>query len=193
MANSLLCTYSQLYQPRFYMHFFSQTTLVHEVRINITIARFRINQNRNTLITNLTFHLNDWCLMIGLPVVHSCIASRNVITNITNYMCLLSTIDMQSTTTPILQKILLMMILTTYPTLQWFSTTASSLFLSMSFLSCIESLVTNYILSLSCILMSSLLWWQFSFSFLISFEARLRLNFTLWFLITMFELLDDIL
>ena len=176
MVNSLLCTCRQLYQPRFCMQFLSQTTLIHEVRINITIVRSMINQNRNNLIIKLTVHLNDRCLMICLPVVHSCIDLRNAITNC---MCLLSIVDLGSTTTLILPTIPLTMILTTYPTLQWFTSASFSLLLSTSLLSCIESLVRNYIFFLTCILWSSSLWWPFSFIFLISFQVMPRLKFVL--------------
>jgi len=124
---------------------------------------------------------------------HNCIDLRNVKTKITNCMCLLSTIDLGSTTTLILWTIPLTMILTTYPTLQWFSTTASILLLSMSHLSCIELLIRDYILFITCILRYSSLWWPFSFSFLISFQVMLWLNLALRLIITMFKLSDGLL
>jgi len=111
----------------------------------ITIFRSKINQNRNNLITKLTIHLNDRCLMVRLPIVHNCVDPRNVMTNIPNYIFLLRTIDMGSTTL-ILWKIPLIMILATYPTLQWCSTIASGMLLSMSLLNYIELLVRECIL-----------------------------------------------
>lgn len=85
----------------------------------------------------------------------------------------------------ILMKIPLTMILTTYPSLHWFPMTTSNLFLSKSLLNCIELLVRGYILFLTFTLTSSSLWWPFPFIFLIFIQVMLRLNFTLWLLITM--------
>ena len=99
---------------------------------------------------------------------------------------------MGTTTTFILWTIPLTMILTTYATLQWFPTTTSSFLISMRFLSCIESLIRNYIFFLTCILRSSSLWWSFSFIFLISFQVMVMLNFALRLLITMLQLSDGL-
>lgn len=80
------------------------------------------------------------------------------------------------------------MILTTYLTPQWFTTTTSSLLLSLSFLRFIELLVRNWVFFLICILRYSSLWWPFSFIFLISFQAMLRLKIALRLLIIIFQL-----
>ena len=161
MMNLLLCTCSPLYQPRFWMHFFSQTTRIHQVMINITIVRSRINQNRNNLITKLTVHLDNGCLVIRLPIIQCYIDPRNVMSNIPNYLRLLSTIDMRHTT-PIWWTILLEMILATYPTLQLFPTTTFTLLLSklrsMSLLNYIKFLVRGNIFLLTYIPRYSPLW-----------------------------------
>lgn len=161
------------------MHFFSQTTLIYQVSINIPIDRSKINQNRNTLITKLTAPLNVLFMMILLLAVHNCIDLRNAMTKIANFMFLMSTIDLGSIITLILWTICLMMILTTYQTLQWFPTIPSSLMISTCLLSFIEPLVRNYISFLTCTLMSSSLWCPFYFIFLICFQFMLTINFAL--------------
>lgn len=170
VMNSLLSTCSQLHQPRLYMHFFSQTILIHQVRINITINRFMVNQNRNNLTTELTFHLNNGCLVICLLVVHSWINLRNATVHIPNWLCLLNTIDLRPSTL-VQWKILLAMFFAIDPTLQWSSIITSILLLSrlwpMSLLKCIKLLVRNDIFFLTYILISSLLQWSLPFNFLI--------------------------
>lgn len=117
MMNSLLSTCSQLYQPRLCMHLFSQATLMSKVRINITIIRLRINQNRSKSTTELMFHLNNGFLVIYVLVIKSSIKLRNAMTNIPNYLCLLNIVELGPTTL-VQWKILLVMIFATYQTLQ---------------------------------------------------------------------------
>lgn len=171
------------HQPRLYMHFFSQATLIHQASININIIRSRINQKINNLITKLTVHLNDKFSAIHLHVVHNLINSRNTMTNIPNYLRLLRTIDLRHTSL-VQCKMLLTMIFSTYPTLQECSTITSSLLLSrlrhMSLLNFTELLMRRNILFFTYILKSSPLRWPFSFYFLISLKfnlARLRIVF----------------
>jgi len=104
MMNSLLCSYSQLHQPRFYIQFVTQTTLIHQFMTNIAIIISRDNQNRNNLITNLNVHLNDRFLMVYLFVIQCCINTRNDLTNIPNILCILCIIFMRHYT-PILGTI----------------------------------------------------------------------------------------
>lgn len=121
VMNSLICTCIQLQQPRRWMHFFSQAMLIHHVMIRITIIQSKINQNRKKLTTNFAFHVNNGCLVICMLLVHSCMNLRNVMTNIPNYLCLLTTL--------LQWKILLVMIFSTYPALEW-SPTITYVFLS---------------------------------------------------------------
>lgn len=93
-----LCPYSQLHQPRFCMHFFIQETIIHQVKTGITIIRYGVNKNRNKFITKLTFHLNNGCLMINLPIIHCCINPRNTLPNISNCLYLLSIVNMRLST-----------------------------------------------------------------------------------------------
>ena len=182
VMNSLLSTYNQLHQPRFCMHFFSQATLIHQVNINITIIKSRIIQNRNNSALKLTFHLNNGFLMIFLFVVHNCINSRNFMTNVPNFLHLLSAIDLRLATL-VQWTILLAMIFATYPTLQWSPTITSVLFLSrlrpMSLLNCIELLVRSDTFFLTYILRYSSLSWPLPFKFIIPLQFMLRLSFAL--------------
>ena len=117
MMNSFLSTCSQLHQPRIYMHFFSQTKHIHQVRINITIIISRVNKNRGNFIINLTIHLNNILLVIFLPIIQCCIDLRNDLSNIPNYLCFMFVVDLRPTTL-IRWEILLDMLLAIYPTLQ---------------------------------------------------------------------------
>jgi len=127
MMNSL-CTCSQLHELRFCMHFFIQTTPIHHVKANITIIICRVNQNRKNLITKLTIHLNDTCLIVCMYVIQCCIDSRNTLTNIPNILLLLYTIYL-SPSTLILWTNSLKVLLTACPTLQSSSTITSILLL----------------------------------------------------------------
>ena len=99
------------------MHFFIQTKLIHQVRINITIIGSRVNQNRNNSITKITVYLDNRFLVIHLPVILCYIDTRNALPNIPNSLYFLCTVDLRHTIL-ILQKISLKMILTTCQTLQ---------------------------------------------------------------------------
>jgi len=162
------------------MHFFSQTSLIHQVRINITIIRSRVNKNIKNSITELTFHLNNGCLAIHLLVIKCFIYLRNALSNIPNHLCLLSTIDLRPTTL-IQWKILPAMILATYPTLK--RPTTYVLLLSrlrpMSLLNCIKLLVRRNILFLIYTLWSFPLWWPLTFSLFISFPTLATLDLML--------------
>jgi len=120
--------------------------------------------------------------MFYLLVVHSCINPKNVMTNIPNFLCLLSIIDLRPTNL-VQWKILLAMIFSTYPTLQSSPTITFVLLLSklqrMSLFNYIELLLRNNIFFLTCILRYSPLWWQLPYKFLISFQVMLRLSFVL--------------
>lgn len=116
MMNSFLGACSQMHQPRICMHFFIQATLIHHVRTNVTIIRFKTNQYGNNLIMNLTFYLNNGCLMVHLHVIKCFIDPRNTLTNVPNCLCLLSTVDMRHATL-MLWTISLPMLSTTSPTL----------------------------------------------------------------------------
>ena len=133
-------------------------------------------------MTKLTVHINNRCLVIHFHVVHNYITPRNIMTNIPNFLCLLSTINMRPTSL-VQWTILLTMIFPTYPALQQSSTITSSLLLSrlqpMLLLNYVELLVRNHIFFLACFLKSSPLWWPFPFKFLISFQVTLRLDFVL--------------
>jgi len=129
VMNSRLSTCSQLHQLRLYMQIFSQATLIHHFRINITIIRSRISQNRNNSTIELTLHLNNGCLMICLLIAHNYIDLRNAMKNIPNCLHLLSIIDMRPTTL-VQWTILLAMIFSTCPTLQQSSNITSVLLLS---------------------------------------------------------------
>jgi len=142
-------------------------------------------------MTKLIVLLNDICVMINLHFFHHCINMRNVMINIPNYMCLLRTKDIGSTTL-MLRTIPIIMILSTYPTLKWCCTIAYSLLLSMYLINCIELVLMNHNFFRTFTLRSSLLWLKFSFNFLISFEVMLRINFSLRLLIKMFQLLDGL-
>ena len=96
------------------MQFLTQTTLIHQVRTNIAIIRSRVNQNINNLITKLTVHLNDRCLMIFMFVIQCCIGMWNTMTNIPNSLRLLYTVYLRPTTL-ILWKISLKVLLTACP------------------------------------------------------------------------------
>ena len=100
-----------------FMHFSIQTTLIHQVRTNITIIRSRVNQNVNKLIKKLTSCLDNSCLVLFLLIIQSCIDMRNDLPNIPNSMRLLLTIDIKPTTL-IQQTISLEMFLSTCLTLQ---------------------------------------------------------------------------
>jgi len=150
VMNSLLSTYSQLYQPRLCMHLFSQDILIHQARINITIIISRINKKRNNSITYLTFHFNNGFLVISLLVVHNYINPRNAMANIPNCLHLLNAIYMRPLTM-VQWKILVAMIFSTYLALQWSPTIIYVLLLfrlwPMSLLNCIKIIVRNHILS----------------------------------------------
>ena len=96
------------------MHLLTQTTLIHQVRINISIVRYRVNQNRSNLITKLTFHLDNRCQMINLLIIQCCINPRNTISNIPNCFFILKTVNIWSSTL-MLCKISPAMILATSP------------------------------------------------------------------------------
>jgi len=80
------------------MQLLIQTTHIHKVRTNIAIIRFRVDRNRNNLITELIVHLNYRYLMLGLPVVDDFIDTRNTLAYISNSLCLLRTVYLRSTT-----------------------------------------------------------------------------------------------
>lgn len=112
--NSLLSTCIQLHQSRLCMHFFSQTTPIHHVRINITIITSRVNQNRNNMTTSCTLHLNNGYLVMCLLVSHNCINLRDIMAHVSNHRCLMITMDRRPTTL-VQWKLLLAVIFMTNP------------------------------------------------------------------------------
>jgi len=117
MVNSCLGTCNQLHHPRICMQFFIQATLTHEATNDITIVRYMVNQIKKNLITNITLHLDNRCLMINLLTIQCSINIKNIFSNISNYLFLLRTINLRSVTL-LLWKIPPVMILATSPTLQ---------------------------------------------------------------------------
>lgn len=119
MMNSSLGPCSQLHHLIFCMHFFIQETLIQLVSKDITINRSRINKNGKNLIMKLIFYLDNGFLMISLPIIHYYINLTNTLTNISNFSCLMSIVNIRSATmigwafTP-------MMLSTTIPTPQSF-------------------------------------------------------------------------
>lgn len=190
MMKSYLVPCSQLHQPRFFMHFFTQTTLIHQARTDITIVISRINQNRNNLTINLTFHIDNRFLMANLTIINYCLNARNTLSNIPNFLCLLNIVYM-SPSTLILWKISPMMLSTRSPTSQRFPTISFFLLLSlraMSSIICIELLMQRYVLLAICILRLSSLLSKLSFTRLIPFPILLILRPMLWFLIIVLQL-----
>jgi len=142
----------------------------------MTIARSKVNQNRNNFITKLTFHLNNRCLMINLPIIQCCINSRNTLSNIPKCLCLLSTVNLRSATL-MLWTISHAMLSTISLTLQRLLAITLVLLLrlkSMYFFNCIELIVQRYILIITCTLRSYLLLIPFSISLVITFPTSLR-------------------
>lgn len=154
MINSSLGPCSQLHQPRLCMHFFTKTTLIYEFRNDINIIRSTVNQNRKKLIMKLTFHLNNRCLMLCLPIIHYCINLRNTMTNVSKYMCLLSMVNLRSST------ISLVLLLRLRP---------------ICFFNYIELFLRCYILLVTCIWKYSSLLRPLFFILLIPFPIFLRL------------------
>jgi len=155
------------------MHFFIQTTLIHQVMNNITIIRSRFNQNRNNLITNLTVHLDDICMMVCMYVIQHYIDARKALTNIPNSLCLMCTIYLRPITL-ILQTISPTMIFAISATLYRLPTCILVFLLrskSLSFVRCIEILRWRYILFITCTLRSCSLLVPFSFVLCITFPV----------------------
>lgn len=163
------------------MHFFIQTTLFHKFRTNIAIIRSRANQNTNNLIKNLTIHLNDRFLMVFFSIIQCCINTINTLTNIPNSVCLLSTIDLQSTTL-MFWTISPMMISSTSSTLQGLLNLLLSL-KSMSSVRCVEIIRWFWILFITYTLRSEPPLVPFSFVLIISLLVFPSLRFALWFFI----------
>lgn len=189
LMNSFLGTCSQLHQLRICMKLFIQKPLIHSVSADVTIVRSKVNQNINNLIKNPTFHLDNRCLMISLPIIQCCINWRNTLPNIPNYLCLLSTINLRLTTL-IIWKISPAMILATNPTLQRLTIITLVLLLrlkSLSFVNCIEFLIWCCIFLVICIMIFSSLLIPLSVILLITFPILRWLRLTLWFLITMLK------
>jgi len=161
------------------MQFLTQTTLFHQVRTNIAIIRYRVNQNRNNLITKLTIHLNDRCLVFYLFVVHCYINTRNDLPNIPNSLSLLCTVYLRPTTL-ILWTISLKVFLTTCLTVQPTSYNTSMLLLRlMSLSSCIKPILRCHILFLICMLRLCPLRLPFTPTFVFSLPSLLRFILTL--------------
>ena len=124
--------------------------------------------------------------MISLPIIQCCINFRNALLNISNCLCLLSTVNMRSITL-MLWIISLAMFSTTSPTLQRLSVITLVMLLrlrSMSSINCIELRIRCYILLITGILSSSSLLIPLLFSTVITFPMMLRLIPTLILLIT---------
>jgi len=181
MMKSFFGTCSYLHQPLLCMHLFIQATLIHQFRTDITIFRSMVTQNRNNLITNLTFHLDNRFLMINLPIIQCYINLRNTLSNIPNCLCLLSTVYpryatlMQLKTSPV-------MILAASPTLQRLLSITLVLLLilkSLSSFNCIEPLVWCFILIVICILRFSSFHGPLSFILLITYLILVRHKFVL--------------
>ena len=158
------------------MHFFIQTTLIHQARVSITIIRSRFNQNRNNFIKNLILHLDNRCVVVHMPVIQCCIDSRNDLPSIPNYLHLLCIVNMRSTTL-ILRKIFLKILLTTCPTLQLTPTITSVLLFSM--MRSIKLLVRYNILFLTYIPRSFLFLNTIYFSLVFPFPTLLIFCLTL--------------
>lgn len=144
---------------------------------------------------NLTFHLKNGFLMIKRPFIHHYINLRNTLTKISNYLCLMRTINMGNST--LMRWALTPVILPTLsPTPQRISATKLILLLrlkSMSPINYIELIIICYILLITCILRSSSLFIPLSFSIVITFQIFLRLRFVLSLLQIMLQLPDDFL
>ena len=193
MVNSLLCTCSQLHKPRFCMKLLTETTPIRQVRTSISIVRYMVNKSRNNLITNITIHLNDKCLVSCLLVVHGCIDTCNTLTNIPNSLRLLCTIYVRPTTL-FLWKISLKVLLSTRPTLQLTSTnTSMSLLRLMSLPSYIKSLLWCHILFLIGMFRPYSLRLPFTFTFFFSLPSLLRFILTLSLFIEMLQFPNDFL
>lgn len=167
------------------MYLFIQTTLIHLARINITIIRSKVNENRNNFVTKLIIHLDNRCLVICLHVIQCNIDMWNALPNIPNCMCFMCTVDLRHITL-ILLEISLEMLLTTCPTFQ-LSLTITFVLLpsklrSMSPSNYIKLLVRNDIIFLTYILGSCSLWLPFTFSIFFPLPTLLRFFPTLDFL-----------
>ena len=157
------------------MHLYIQTTLIHQVKTNITIIRSKVNQNRNNLITNLTVHLDNKCLVIFFPVIQRFIDPGNTMYNISHYLCLSCTIYMWYTTL-MLCTISPTMIFVTSPRLYRLSALILILLLrskSLSSSKCIELLRWCNILFVTCILRYCFLLVPFYFILIITFPVLL--------------------
>lgn len=148
------------------------------------------------MITKLTFHLNNWCLIIFLRVIHYCINPGNILAYISNYLHLLSTVNLRPATL-MWWEISPAMFSTTSPIPQRFTAISFIFFLlrlrTMSSLSCIEILMRSHIFLFTYILRSSSLLRPFSFSIIITFPILLELRLGLWILIIVLQLSDGFL
>jgi len=175
------------------MHLFIQATLIHQ-NMDITIVRSRINQNINNLITNLSFHLDNECLMASLPVIHCYIKPRNNLPNISNYLCLLnckSEVFHPSVMGNLLCDALHHKSKTTKAS--WHRPYSSPRVETHVLCQLHWTSYKVYILLITSIMIFSSLLNPLSFSFIITFPTPLRLKLALKLLTTILQLPDDFL
>ena len=164
-----------------------QTTLIHQFRTNIAIIRSKFNQNRNKLITNLTVHLNDRCMVFYLPTVHGYIDTRNTLAYISNSLHLMCTVYLGSTTM-ILCTISHEMVFATSPTLYRLLASIPVLlfiFMSLSSIWCIEPLRLFNILLVICTLWPCSIFILFSFILFITSPVWLSPTSAFWLFLLM--------
>lgn len=69
------------------MGYLLQCTLLYKFWVNITKIRTWFNQNQNRFVINHTFHLEDWCLVIGLLSVPCSIYVWHILSHIIYFLC----------------------------------------------------------------------------------------------------------
>ena len=130
------------------------------------------------MITKITIHINDRCLMVCLFVIKCFINMRSALTNIPNNLCVMCTMYLRPTTL-ILWTISLKVFLNDCPTLQLSSTITSMLLMwSISFSSRIELILKCHIFFLFCIRRPCSFWIPFTFTFIFSLPSMLRFILT---------------
>jgi len=99
--------------------FFLQFIFLNNLRRNITQIRTRVNQNRNKMVGDHTFHFHHWGLAVCLPIVQSYMNCWNTLGHIINRGNLLDFVDSLNTWIP-MREVPKHMPLSIAPTFQWF-------------------------------------------------------------------------